>query len=134
MENEEAIRKQGEQRRTLEAQSAGLRKAVLAEEEGHEQLTSTSNKLGAELRGVEAQIEAGREKRAAAEERVALIHKSLEQTEAEECEPDELGGVVHTRDTQAASHGEGVKRVRASRRQSQRRALPRGLARTEHVE
>ena len=32
---------------------------------------------------MEAQIEASREKRAAAEERVALIHKSLEQTEAE---------------------------------------------------
>jgi chromosome segregation ATPase len=78
-----AMRKQREQELAIEMELVGLRKAVRAEEQKNEALTTTANKLEVEIRSVDAAIEASRQKRAAAEERLAMIGRSLEQTDAE---------------------------------------------------
>lgn len=80
---EGAMRKQREQELAIEMELVGLRKAIRAEEHNNELLTTTSNKLEVEIRSVDAATEASRQKRAAAEERLAMIGKSLEQTDAE---------------------------------------------------
>jgi len=80
---EEAMRKQREQEIAIESEVAGMRRGIKVEEEKNETLTTMANKLEVELRGVDAAIEAARQKRAAAEERLSMIGKSLEQTDAE---------------------------------------------------
>jgi len=80
---EEAMRKQREQELAIEMELVGLRKAIRAEEQKNEMLTTTANKLEVEIRSMDAATEASRQKRAAAEERLAMIGKSLEQTDTE---------------------------------------------------
>eukprot|EP00967_Tisochrysis_lutea_P140235 scaffold256018_cov31-Tisochrysis_lutea.AAC.1 len=94
---EEAMRKQREQELAIETELIGLRKAIKAEEQKNEALTTTANKLEVEIRGVDAAIEASRQRRATAEERLQMISKSLEQTDAE---------LMRMGTTQSAMHSE----------------------------
>jgi len=80
---EDALHKQREQEMALESEMAGIKKAVKVEEEKNETLTTNYNKLDAEVRTMDASIEATREKAGKSEEQFAILNRSLEQTDAE---------------------------------------------------
>jgi len=80
---EEALLKQREQEQALDAEVAGVKKAIKKEEEKNETLVSTESKLEADERATDANIAACNEKQERHHERFAMLNRSLEQTDAE---------------------------------------------------
>jgi len=87
---EAALHKQHEQEMALESEMSGVRKAIKSEEEKNETLSTTHNKLKAEVLSIESTIDSTREKCGRCEEQFAMLNKSLEQTDAE------LAGLAQT--------------------------------------